>query len=233
MTAVLLATALVSGCTVAAAAGVALWLRPWRCLGPHGPPWPWIVVWAVLPLLWALDRQSGVPVVLPMSGAALLVLLAGWPLAVIALLPVAAITVLAGPVGLAGWIDGLLRLMWLGVVPATFVLAIGWMLRRWLPGHLFVYILGRGYFGTLAACALAGLASLALQPAPPGVLVNDLIVARVLLALGEASLTGAVVAALAAWRPQWLATYSDLLYLTPPPPCKAPPTHAHRRPASR
>ena len=197
-----------------AASGVALWLRPWRTLGGAAPPWPWLAAWAVMPLLWGLDRYAAVPQAQPMSGAALLMLMAGWPLAVLSLCPVAAITVLVGQVGAA---EGLHRLVWLGVMPATLMLLIGAALRRWLPHHLFIYILGRGFFGTFIACALAGAAALALRVGPVGTVPGDLLLARVLTAFGEAVLTGMLTAILVAFRPQWLATYTDLLYLPPPP----------------
>lgn len=188
--------------------GVAAWLRPWRLLRPGDPPWPWLAMWVAMPMLWALDRAGSI--VQPMSGAVLLGLFAGWPLAVIATLPVAAITMLAGHVEPA---EALHRLVWLGIAPATLGLVIGAALRRWLPHHLFVYILGRAYLGTLAACALAGAAAVTLHPLPGGTGLGDLIVARLLMAFGEAFITGMLVAILVAFRPQWLASYSDRLYL--------------------
>lgn len=195
---------------VAAAVGIALWLRPWRLLGAGGPPWPWLALWATMPLLWGLDGVAKAPLLLPLSGSVLLVLLAGWPMAVLAMLPVAA---------LAGWMGGLppaealYRLAWLGLVPATLALAIGAAVRRWLPHHLFVFILARGFFGTLLACALAGWAALAVQVLPVGSARGDMALALGLTAFAEAFITGAFTAVLVAFRPQWLWSYSDRLYL--------------------
>lgn len=193
-----------------AATVVALALRPWRGTGPAGPPWPWIVLLAVLPVLWGVDRYVSVPIAQPMSGAALLVLFAGWPLAVLAMLPVAAATAWAADLGAA---DALHRLVWLGVVPATLMLALGAAVRRWLPNHLFVYIFGRAFVGTFIACALSDGTALLLSALPTGSLRDDLWLARPMTAFGEAFLTGMLVAILVAYRPQWLATYSDRLYL--------------------
>ncbi len=200
---------------VIAAAGIALGLRPWRGLGAAGgPPWPWIAAWAMMPVLWGLDGHASGPLVQPMSGAAMLVLLAGWPLAVLALLPVAAITVLAAD---TGWVEGLHRLVWLGVAPATLMLAIGGALRRWLPHNIFVYILGRGFLGSFVSCALVGWAAVAVHGTPVGTSINDLLMARLLNAYGEAFITGMLTAILVAFRPQCLATYADRLYLTERP----------------
>jgi uncharacterized membrane protein len=206
----LIGPTILNACAAVAMAGIALWLRPWRGLGAAGPPWPWLAAWAALPLLWGIDRYAAAPLLQPMSGAVLLVLLAGWPLAVLALLPVAAITVLAGHLDA---IEGLHRLIWLGMVPATLALAVGGAVRRWLPRQLFIYILGRGFFGTFVACALAGGLAVVLHASPAGTVTQDLLVARLLGAFGEAFLTGLLTASLVAFRPQWLATYADRLYL--------------------
>lgn len=194
----------------AAALLLALALRPWRAVGTEGPPWPWLAWWAALPLLWGADRYAAMPIVQPLSGAALLVLLAGWPLAVLALVPVALVT---GWAGALPWPEALHRLVWLGFVPATLALALGSALRRWLPRHLFVYILGRGFFVTMLATAGAGALALWQRGAPVGSEVADLLVGRWLAASGEAFLTGMLVAIFVAFRPHWLATYSDRLYL--------------------
>lgn len=193
------------------ALGIALALRPWRCVGPQGLPTPWLLAWAAMPLLWGIDRVAEVAALPSVSGVAMLVLLAGWPLAVLALFPVALAMLLGTDLGAA---ETLHRLVWLGVVPATLLLGIGAALRRWLPHQVFVYILGRGFFGTLLATMLASFGALALSGSPAG---SDAFVARGLLAFGEAFVTGALAASLVAFRPQLLATYADRLYLVPAP----------------
>ncbi len=73
----------------AAAFAVALALRPWRALPRTGPPWPWLAWGAAMPLTWTADRLSGAPLAPPLSGSCLLMLMAGWPLAMLGLAPVA------------------------------------------------------------------------------------------------------------------------------------------------
>ena len=192
------------------AVALALALRPWRGVAVSGPPWPWLAWCAVLPLFWCADKVAGMAIVQPLSGAPLLVLLAGWPLAVLALLPVAGVTLLVGGLDTA---EALHRLVWLGLVPATLAMGLGAAVRRWLPNHLFVYIMARGFFATWIAAASAGALSLALVDAPLGTDTGDLLLARFLTASGEAFLTGMFSAIFVAFRPEWLATYSDRLYL--------------------
>jgi uncharacterized membrane protein len=194
------------------ALSAALAMKPWRMLPPQGPPWAWIITWAVLPLLWSADQLVRAPAAQPLSGASLLVLLSGWPLAVPALAAAAAAAALFGalPPDLA-----LQRLVWLGFVPATLALGLGAAVRRWLPHHLFVYIFARGFFGTLLATAAAGWLVLWFKGtgAGTGFSAGDLLIGRWLAAWGEAIVTGMLVSIFVAYRPQWLATYSDALYL--------------------
>ena len=181
--------------------------RPWRAIAATGPPWAWVLVSALLPLWWSIDHQLGVAVLPPLSGAALLVLMAGWPLAVLLCVPIALITVFGGPLDAY---DALHRAVWLGIVPATVALAVGGVVRRWLPLHVGVYVFVRGFIGSGVAVWLAGALGAALAAAPAAA---DAGIARLLMALGEATITGAVVTLLVAHRPEALATYSDRLYL--------------------
>ena len=196
---------------VAVLAG-ALASRPWRALPAGGPPAVWLAVWAVLPLLWSADRHAASAMIQPWSGASLLVLLAGWPLAVLALTGAAAVLVALGAMGID---ESAARLAWLGIVPACLALALGAAARRWLPHHLFVYIFARGFFATLLAAVGAGMLDLWRHGAAAGLAAGDQLLARWLAAWGEAIVTGMLVSIFVAFRPQWLATYSDALYLPP------------------
>jgi uncharacterized membrane protein len=202
---------------VALAVAVALAMRPWRATGAAGAPWPWLACCAVLPLFWGADRLAASAIIQPLSGASLLVLLAGWPWAMLALLPVTAVVALLGDLPGA---EAVHRLVWLGLVPGTLAMGLGAGVRRWLPHHLFIYILGRGFFTTWIAAAASGALALSRLAAPPGTDGSDLLLARFLTASGEAFLTGMLTAIFVAFRPQWLATYSDRLYL---PNDRSPP----------
>lgn len=189
---------------------VAIAVRPWRALGHHGPPWPWMAWWSLLPLTWGADRYVDIAIVQPLSGTPLLVLMAGWPLAVLGLVPV---TLMTGMLAHLTWDEALHRYVWLGLVPATLMMGIGALIRRLLPNHLFVYILGRGFFGALLAGTLAGWGSIALHGVTPGLDVGELMIGRWLSAWGDAFLTGMISSIFVAFFPHWLATYSDRIYL--------------------
>ncbi len=192
------------------AVGLALALRPWRALVRSSPPWPALAWWAVLPLMWSLDAITGMPVLQPLSGVCVLLLMLGWPLAVLMLVPVGAVMALMADLGA---LDALHRTVWLGLVPATLAMGVGAAMRRWLPRHLFVYIMGRGFFATAMAVAGAGALAALLYGVPANLSLDDVLLARGLAAWGDAFLTGMLAAIFVAFRPDWLATYTDRIYL--------------------
>lgn len=193
---------------------VALWLRPWRML--RGPLFtPALASLVLLPWLWLLPQKMPQGLQVQLSGACLLVLMLGWPLAVLVLAGIAAVV---WGVGQAAPEAALHQWVWIGLVPATLALGIGAVIRRWLPPNLFVYTLGRAFLGTAAAVFLSGLLLEGLQWLA-GEPARDLsLVARWLMAWGDAFLTGMFGAIFVAFVPQWLATWSDQRYLQPPKP---------------
>ena len=69
------------------AGAASLAVRPWRLLAPYGgqlPPLvtPFLACLTVLPWLWSWPGLAALPLPLHWSGAPLVVLLVGWPLAV-------------------------------------------------------------------------------------------------------------------------------------------------------
>jgi uncharacterized membrane protein len=198
---------------VAASAVIALFFRPWDVLRASALRAPWFAALVILPLLWA--AQSLLPPDFPaaLSGACLLVLMFGWPLAIVTLCAVAAAGAWLGGGDLARALE---LAAWNGAVPATAALAIGMATRRWLPKHLFVYILARAFMGTALATVLAAALRAWLEGGTAGSAATAIFPAAWLIAWGEAFLTGALTAIFVAFRPQWLLTYSDERYLPPP-----------------
>ena len=214
------------------ALATAIFLQPWRLLASqrplvhesHGKPsalWtPLLAALVVLPWAWALPTLHHMPLQLQWSGACLVLLTLGWPLAVPVLLAVGLIAGLVSP-GL-GWADALGLAVWQGVVPATLALLLGWLMRRLITtraftgARIFVYVLGRGFLGTALCIFLAGTLSQSAGHMLPGVGEQLSLVARWLMAWGDAVITGMLCAVFVAFKPGWLATWSDQLYLPKP-----------------
>src|SRR5690606_11237838 len=99
------------------ALAAALAARPWRMLGnsrplvheAHGAPsalWtPLLATLVILPWMWALPTLHAMPLQLQWSGACLVVLMLGWPLAVPVLIAVGVTAALVSPA--LAWSDAL------------------------------------------------------------------------------------------------------------------------------
>lgn len=212
-------------CLIAVALAMSLWLRPWRMLsrqalgndGPSEPSplvTPLLATLVVLPWLWALPTLHRMPLQLQWSGACLVVLMLGWPLAIPALVAVGCIAAVLSPS--LDWADAVGTIAWQGVVPATLALALGAVIRRLIGTQPFVYVLGRAFLGTAVCLFLANVLGQWSGHSLPGVEGDLSLVARWLMAWGDAFVTGMLTAIFVAFKPEWLATWSDRLYLRKP-----------------
>lgn len=203
---------------LALALAAALLVRPWRLLQPHQGAIPplatsFLASLVLLPWLWAFPGLAALPVPLHWSGAPLVVLLVGWPLAVPILLVAGLSTLLSTDASLAQAIS---LTLWSGVLPATLVLALGHGVRKAFGPNPVAYMLGRAFFVPMLSLALCGLAAALLGHGLQGSNADLQRIAIALLAMGEASWSCAVVSLLVAYRPRWLATWSDGMYLARP-----------------
>ena len=212
-------------CLIAVALAISLWLRPWRMLsrqalekdGPSEPSplvTPLLATLVVLPWLWALPTLHRMPLQLQWSGACLVVLMLGWPLAIPALVAVGGIAAVLSPS--LDWADAVGTIAWQGVVPASLALALGAVIRRLIGTQPFVYVLGRAFLGTAVCLFLANVLGQWSGHSLPGVEGDLSLIARWLMAWGDAFVTGMLTAIFVAFKPEWLATWSDRLYLRKP-----------------
>lgn len=192
------------------ALAVALLLRPWRMLRAPALWTPLMAVLVLLPWLWAMPRMHSMPLPLQWSGACLVTLMLGWPLAVPVLCVVAALSDWWAPAPMELLVQ---QAFWQGVLPATLALALGALLRRFAPAHIFVYTLGRAFAGTVLSLFAAQVLAQWFGPALPDVGDGTALVARWLVAWGDGFMTGLLAAIFVAFEPAWLATWSDRRYL--------------------
>ena len=207
------------------ALAASLAVKPWRLLRGGDLATPLLATLALLPWLWAWPALAGMPLALQWSAAPLVVLLLGWPLAIPVLTFAGFSTMLTAG---AGFTQALTLTLWSGVVPATAMLLLGHGVRKAFGHHPVAYLMGRGFavpLLALLACNLCAAACGHGYLAQGGAMQ---LVAAVLLAMGEAAWTCAVASVLVAYRPQWLATWSDALYLGRPVPVPAQATRPRR-----
>lgn len=184
----------------------------WEALRAPGAFSAWCAFCVALPLLWSFDIPLVQGLALHLFGMPLFVLMFGRALAMTGIgLSVAAFTVLHG--GLWGNLG--MNLLLLSVLPAYCGEAVMHTTRRYFPPNMFVYLLGNGFFGALLMLTMIGLASVTAHQIWVGgmPLKTDMIAYMLLLAWGEAFLTGLLLTVFTVYRPQWVLTFDDRVYL--------------------
>ena len=195
------------------ALGVALSMQPWRLLRDTELLNPFLGSLVITPWLWALPRLHTMPLQLQLTGSCMVLLMLGWPLAVPAFCLIA---VLSAWIGHAPPQLIMENAFWLGILPATLAMLLGALIRRFIGTHLFVYILGRGFFGTVACVFASSVLHEWTGMSLPHVDPSLTTIAHWLIAWGDGFMTGMLTAIFVAFRPEWLATWSDGLYFHHP-----------------
>ena len=200
----------------------ALTRRPWRLLRRDALQHAWLGAMLLVALLWTVRATLAGGVVIQLLGATLMVTLFGLPLALLSLFAADVISLL-GLEYLAGhgwsqfdWAALWVRYVWLGLLPALISAGLQAAMLRRLPRHPFVFILGHGYFTAGLAALGAGAAQAGwryLTVSGQSLSLADALLGAVILAFGEAFLTGMLVAVFVVYRPQWVMTFRDEEYL--------------------
>ncbi len=175
----------------------------------------WLAGIVVMCLAWALHVRSPVGVDFGLLGSALFTLVFGRARAVLGLLAAVALyTVLES----GSWANFGINAAVMALYPAWMASALQTRIVGRLPRNLFVFIIGNGLFVTLLTTAgteLLILAVGALEAPSRWGLLGDHVAYALLLAWGEALLSGMLFSALVVFRPQAVLTYPLDLYLPP------------------
>jgi len=185
----------------------------WKRLNAPGAFSAWCFSIIVLPMLWRFSVPvDGGGAALHLAGMPIFVLMFGRRLAMTGI----SLSVLAYTLVFDGaWANIGINLILLAIVPAYCGDAVMRATERFLPHHLFVYLLGNGFFGSLLMRVTAGLMSLGAYQslaatAPLGI---DTVAYMLLLSWGEAFLTGFLLTIFTVYRPEWVLTFDDKVYL--------------------
>jgi uncharacterized membrane protein len=192
----------------------ALRMAPWRRLRDNEQLHVFLGVVVVLLLLWHMrvDVQPGLW--FHLLGVTAVTLMFGWSLSIIA----ASLALIGVTFNLQmGWDGFVLNALLVGVLPATMTQVLLVLIRWYLPKHFFVYVLVNGFLtagfvgvisGYIAAWLLVSSGAYSFAE-----LNHTVLPFFPLMFLPEAMLNGWVVAVLVAFRPAWVGSFSDELYL--------------------
>jgi uncharacterized membrane protein len=206
-----LATFVLSGTAVALAAVSAPW-RVW--LVDRERQWVWLASLGVLVGIWAMKAGFTPGLSLRFLLVTTLTLMHGWQLAVIG--GAMALAVL-NVVGLAAWPSFGADLLCTVIVPAVVTVQIHQLVHARLPHNYFIYFFVTVFVGSAVAYNLAGLARVALL-ASSGALDAahvgpEYFAVLPLMSFGEAFVNGMVMAMMVVYRPKWVMSFDDRLYL--------------------
>ncbi len=209
-----LAASLVSGTVLAAA----LLTAPWRAwLEDRERRLVWLVYAALLILIWAMRAgiTPGLSVCFLMMTA--FTLMNGWQLAIGgAALALAALSV----TGHAAWGSYGSNLLCLAVVPALFTAQWHELIHARLPHNYFIYFFLTVFLGAAIAFNLAGLTRLVILAAAGSLersrIAAEYVAVLPLMSFGEGAANGMLMAMAVVYRPRWVMSFDDRLYLRRP-----------------
>jgi uncharacterized membrane protein len=188
--------------------------RDWRVLSTPSRLNLWLATVAVVLTLWSIRMSLPSGFGLHLLGATVVSLMFGPRLAQVALYLVVALVTLLGMAGADAYAANALLTAALPVWVSHGILRAA---ERWLPAHIFVYIFVAGFFAGGAALAVSGAAVAALHVALGGydarLILEDFLPYALLLAWGEAFLSGMLTAMMVVYYPGWVSSFDDARYL--------------------
>lgn len=172
----------------------------------------WLAAVVATTMLWVLHVRSPVGLDFGLLGGAFFALVFGRARAILGLLAALALYTALDD---GAWNNFGLNGALLAVAPATLAAALQRQLERRLPHNLFVFIIGNGLFVTLIATASTGGLILLVSALESGALtgLGDHLAYSLLLAWGEALMSGMLFSALVVFLPEAVLTYRQELYL--------------------
>lgn len=164
--------------------------------------------------MWSIKAGVKPGLSLHLLGATALTLMFGPCLALIAM---AVVLVGVTVYGASGWISLGLNFLTMAALPVLFSYTIYSQTHYKLPKHVFVYIFVDAFLTAGLAIFLSGLAAVLILAEAGvyklGYLQSNYLMYYILMGWSEAMLTGMAATLMVVYRPEWLSTFSDKLYL--------------------
>jgi len=194
--------------------GFCAWKAPWARLKDISLQHLWLACCTGLLLMWSIKAGVKPGLDMHLLGATGLTLMFGPSLALIAL---AVVLIGITLYGAAGWMSLGINFLIMGALPVMFSYALYSQVHYKLPKHVFIYIFLDAFLAAGLAIVLTGsvaallLASIGVYKF--GYLQSNYLVYYILMGWSEAMLTGMAATLMVVYKPEWLATFNDKLYL--------------------
>jgi uncharacterized membrane protein len=206
---------IVTGVLAAVTLGLAAISAPWRVwLDDRERQWVWLLSLAMLVGVWSMKAGITPGLSVRFLLVTSLTLMHGWQLAVIGAALVLGVLSITGQ---AAWSSFGANLLCMAVVPAMFAAWFHEFVHSRLPHNYFVYFFVTVFVGAALAFNLAGLARLAVLAASGTVeaahVGPEYFAVLPLMSFGEATVNGMVMAMAVVYRPRWVMSFDDRLYL--------------------
>lgn len=194
--------------------GIAAYTAPWKQLQAETRQHLWLGMCVGLLLLWSIKTGIKPGLNFHLLGATLMTLMFGARLAIVAF----SVVLLGSAVaGLSGWETLGVNLLLSAILPVTLSYALYSLADRKLPHHLFIYIFLNAFVAGGLAMMLDGISSTLLLSLSgvysSAYLMQNYLPYYLLMSWSEAMVTGMLITLITAFRPHWLSTFSDELYL--------------------
>jgi len=196
----------------------AWWWRRARGARPGGfNPNLWLASCALVAALWLVRAGVEPGLMLHFLGAAALYLMFGAPLAIAG---IGLVAIIAAALGAGGWQALPWQVLLEGALPVGVVHLARRALERRLPPNPFIYFIGIAFFASGLSLAAVAVATALLHAAvghyTVGYLMDNYLPYALLLAFGEAFLTGTLITVFVVYRREWVATFDDARWLRRP-----------------
>ena len=194
---------------------VAVLSAPWRAwLDDRERQWVWLASLALLVGIWSMKAGFTPGLSVRFLLVTALTLMHGWQLAVIG---GAMVLLVLATVGSVAWGSFGADLLCMAVIPALLTAKLHELVHARLPHNYFVYFFVTVFVGSALAYNLAGLARLAILAASGSLAAAhvgpEYFAVLPLMSFGEAVANGMVMAMAVVYRPKWVMSFDDRLYL--------------------
>ncbi len=191
-----------------------VWRADWARMQLQGLTHVWLGISVFLMVLWVLRAGIHAGLDLHLLGLTVVTLLFGWNFALLGgLFALAGVTY----AGVGAWETYALNAAGQVLLPVLLSHGIYQLVHRYLPRNFFVYIFLNGFVAGMLAIAAAGLLAGWLASMSGAFtaqqLENDFLLVLPLLVFPEGVLNGMTLAVAVIYRPHWVWSFDDSLYL--------------------